>query len=80
MSDLHSALLAAGDKQALVAALANAAGMPVPAANLPAVAIHLGIAASMAQILFAAAPSPDAALLAPVFRLPAGELPDAATR
>jgi hypothetical protein len=67
MNALHSALLAPGDKQALVDALALSAGMSIPAASKVAVTAHLIVAAEMAQLLFAAEPAADLAASAAVF-------------
>lgn len=71
MNELHSALLASGDKQALVDALAMAAGITLLPASKAVVTAHLVVAAEMAQLLFAAPPLPTGAEPAPVFRLPA---------
>lgn len=71
MNELYSALLAPGDKQALVDALALSAGMPIPAASKAVVTAHLIVAAEMAKLLFAAEPAADVAASAPVYLPPA---------
>jgi len=60
MSDLHSVLLADGDKGALIESLAKAAGIEIPAQYLAEVSTHLVIAARMAQSVFAAPVDPAA--------------------
>lgn len=67
MSELHSALLAPGDKTALVDALALGAGISIPASSKAVVTAHLCVAAEMAQVLFAAEPAADVAASASIY-------------
>ena len=67
MSELHSALLAPGDKQALLDALALGAGITIPTASKAVVTAHLMVAAEMAQLVFAAEPVADFAASAAIY-------------
>jgi hypothetical protein len=75
MNDLHSALLAPGDKRELVTALAAASGIDIPAEHVPEVSVHLAIAAAMARTVFAAPVTSESAQ-APVY-VPQATLLDA---